>query len=250
MDIRFLGTGTSTGVPHIGCKCAVCTSSDKRDYRLRSSVLVSENGRNVLIDCGPDFRLQALEAHIKHLDAVLITHEHYDHMWGMDDLRTLGDNHVYAEDRVLAVLQKNMPYCFGENKYPGSPTLHLHSLLPFQTYLIAGIQVIPLRVMHARLPILGYRLNNVAYITDMKTMDEEVLKYLEGLDVLVINALRHTQHPSHICLEEACEWAKRIGAKKTYFTHCSHDIGQYEAVEKVLPENVYLAYDGLLLENI
>ena len=181
---------------------------------------------------------------------MLITHEHYDHMWGMDDLRTLGDNHVYAEDRVLAVLQKNMPYCFGENKYPGSPTLHLHSLLPFQTYLIAGIQVIPLRVMHARLPILGYRLNNVAYITDMKTMDEEVLKYLEGLDVLVINALRHTQHPSHICLEEACEWAKRIGAKKTYFTHCSHDIGQYEAVEKALPENVYLAYDGLLLENI
>lgn len=247
MNIRFLGTGTSTGVPHIGCDCAVCKSDDVRDCRLRASLLVTEQERKILIDCGPDFRQQALAADIRHLDAVLITHEHYDHMWGMDDLRTLGDSHIYAEDRVLTVLQGNMPYCFGENKYPGSPTLHLHTLLPFHTYDIAGIHVTPLRVMHASLPILGYRLNNVAYITDMKTMSEEVLEYLEELDVLVINALRHTQHPSHICLEEACEWANRIGAKRTYFTHCSHDMGLHAQVEKTLPKGMFLAYDGLVL---
>lgn len=250
MNIRFLGTGTSTGVPHIGCACPVCTSSDMKNQRLRTSALFTEGEQSVLIDCGPDFRQQALLAQITHLDAVLITHEHYDHMWGIDDLRTLGNNNIYAEKRVLDTLKKNMPYCFGENRYPGSPILQLHEVTPFQSFTLKSIEITPIRVMHARLPILGYRLNNCAYITDMKSMDEEVMQHLQGLDVLIINALRHTPHPSHINLDEACEWAQRIGASHTYLTHCSHDIGLYQDVEEHLPDNIHLAYDGLILTNI
>lgn len=249
MNIRFLGTGTSTGVPHIGCVCPVCVSSDARDHRLRSSVLITEGDLKVLIDCGPDFRQQALAAQITHLDAVLITHEHYDHMWGMDDLRTLGNNHIYAEQRVLQTLQNNMPYCFGENKYPGSPTLHLHQVEPFHTFRLHSIDITPIRVMHARLPILGYRLNNCAYITDMKSMPDEAYQHLSGLDVLIINALRHASHPSHITVEEACVVAQKIGARHTYFTHCSHDIGLHQKIEQALPHNIHLAYDGLVVTD-
>ena len=247
MNVRFLGTGTSTGVPHIGCECVVCKSSDIKDRRLRSSVLITENSHHVLIDCGPDFRQQALQTQLNSLDGVLLTHEHYDHMWGLDDLRVMGDTHIYAEDRVLRTLRANMPYCFGENKYPGSPTLHLHSVQPYQAFQIGGMKIIPLRVMHAKLPILGYRINDCAYITDMKSANDDLYEYLQGLDVLILNALRHSPHPSHIHVDEACEIAMRVGARRTYFTHCSHDIGLYKDMEKKLPSGVYLAYDGLEL---
>lgn len=249
MKITFLGTGTSTGNPEIGCTCEVCTSSDPRDWRLRASVLVETRGKRLLIDCGPDFRWQMLRSKCNHLDAVLLTHEHYDHVGGLDDLRPFGrekDVDIYAEANVAEAIRTRLPYVFKANKYPGVPNLVLHTvdLTPFEA---AGVPILPIRVMHAKLPILGFRIDNFAYLTDLKYLPEEELAKLEGLEVLVIDALRRGTHLSHEGLEEALENIARIQPKVAYLTHMSHRIGLHKVIEHQLPAGVHYAYDGLVL---
>jgi len=246
MNLLFLGTGTSTGVPLIGCQCSVCTSTNKKDNRLRASVLFTEGSTQILIDCGPDLRQQLLSNRLNHLTAILLTHEHYDHVSGLDDVRPLGEAQLYAEKKVLNIIRRNMPYCFGENKYPNVPRIHLHEI-DENAFYIDQLKVEPIRIMHAGLPILGYRIGNMAYLTDVKTIDDKAVEQLQNLDVLVLNALRIRPHIAHLSLNEALEVAARIGAKKTYFTHMSHDMGLHDAVNQLLPENIQLAYDGLII---
>ncbi|MBF0577088.1 MBL fold metallo-hydrolase [Dysgonomonas sp. GY617] len=251
MRVRFLGTGTSTGVPEIGCECDVCRSTDKRDNRLRASVIVYIEGKSILIDCGPDFREQMLGIAFLPIDALLITHEHYDHVGGIDDLRPFckfGDIEIYLEQYVSEALKSRIPYCFTEYKYPGIPIIALNeiSLEPFK---VAGkIEIIPIRLMHGTLPIVGYRIGNFAYLTDLKTIPEEEYHKLEGLDVLVINALRIREHISHQNLDQALEKIKRIAPKRTYLTHMNHHFGLHAEMEKILPENVFVSFDGLELD--
>ena len=246
MNLLFLGSGTSTGVPQIGCACRTCKSADSKDKRLRASVLITEGDTKILIDCGPDLRQQLLIHDINSVTAVLLTHDHYDHIGGLDDVRPLGDTQLYAEKRVLSVIQRNMPYCFADIKYPGVPIIHLHEINE-NIFFINNLKIEPIRIMHARLPILGFRVGKVAYLTDIKTISDRSIEKLQNLDVLVMNALRIKNHISHLSLSEAIEIAIKIGARKTYFTHMSHDIGLHEEINKTLPENIELAYDGLQL---
>jgi len=247
MKISILGSGTSTGIPQIGCGCKVCTSSDPKDNRLRASIMIEADGTKILVDCGPDLRQQLINHRITHLDGILITHEHFDHIGGLDDVRPLGDTHIYGEKNVLDVIKRNMPYSFVENKYPGVPQIHTHEIAT-ETFQIKGIEVIPIRIMHAQLPILGFRIGNFAYLTDVKTMDDSEIEKLKGLDLLIINALRIREHHSHLSLNESLELTHKIKAKATWFTHMSHDMGLHEEIEKTLPDNIHLAYDGLILE--
>ena len=247
MDILFLGTGTSTGVPEIGCMCEVCTSLDERDQRLRTSVLVKTEDKQILLDCGPDFRWQAIRCKVCRLDAVLISHEHYDQVGGLDDLRPFCRERgvdVYAEDNVAEAIETRIPYVFRAHKYPGVPNLELHRIgtVPF---VVAGIPVTPIRVMHGKLPILGYRIGNMAYLTDVKYLPEEEYAKLKGLDVLILTAFRQGSHPTHESLEEALSNIERIRPKEAYLIHMSHRIGLHAKVEKRLPPHVHLAYDGL-----
>lgn len=244
MEILFLGTGTSTGIPQIGCQCKVCTSTTLKDKRLRASVVFSEGNTRILIDCGPDLRQQLITHQVYRLSGILLTHEHYDHVGGLDDVRPLGEAHVYAEKKVLAVVLRNMPYCFAENKYPGVPKIQLHEINE-NSFQINSLTIQPIRIMHAKLPILGYRIGRAAYLTDVKTIDNKAIDLLQGLDTLVINALRIESHISHLSLKEALEIAEKIGASKTYFTHMSHDMGLHEEVNQHLPDHIQLAYDGL-----
>jgi|SRR5665647_945855 len=246
MKLLFLGTGTSTGIPVIGCKCNVCTSIDKKDNRLRASVLISDGLTKILIDCGPDLRQQLILYKVNELTGILLTHEHYDHVGGLDDVRPLGEAQLYAEKKVLNVIQRNMPYCFGENRYPNVPTIHLNEI-DENAFYIEHLRILPIRIMHEKLPILGFRIGNTAYLTDVKTMDDKAIEQLKGLDILVLNALRINKHISHLSLNEALELASEIGAKQTYFTHMSHDMGLHQEVNKMLPPNIQLAYDGLQL---
>ncbi len=246
MQLLFLGTGTSTGIPQIGCKCKVCTSTDKKDKRLRSSVLITEGDIKILIDCGPDLRQQLLENNVSGLTGILISHEHYDHIGGLDDVRPLGNAEVYAETRVLESIKRTMPYCFAENKYPGVPLINLHDI-DENEFFIENIKIKPIRIMHARLPILGFRIGNAAYLTDVKTIEDESVGLLQGLDVLIVNALRVNKHIAHLSLQEAIDLAEKIGAKETYFTHMSHDMGLHQEVNLLLPEHIQLAFDGLEL---
>lgn len=243
--LTFLGTGTSTGVPLIGCGCKVCRSADPRDRRLRCSSLIETQGKRILIDCGPDFRQQALRHNITGLDAVLITHNHFDHLYGLDDVRPLGNMPVYGDSVVLRTIHEFMPYCFGEHKYPGSATIELHELQPFKPFTVAGVEVLPLPVTHGRFNILGYRFGPLAYITDASFLSEETFEALRGVKTLVLNALRITPHPSHFSLEESIAAASRIAAKDTYFIHFSHDIGLQAETEPTLPEGMHMAYDNL-----
>jgi phosphoribosyl 1,2-cyclic phosphate phosphodiesterase len=246
MKLLFLGTGTSTGIPQIGCHCKVCTSKDIKDNRLRASVLITEGDTRILIDCGPDLRQQLIKFKIYNLSGIMLTHEHYDHLGGLDDVRPLGEAHVYAEKKVLSVIRRNMPYSFAENKYPGVPLIQLHEI-DESAFQLGSSKIQPIRVMHARLPILGFRIGKMAYLTDVKTIDDASIEQLRGLDILIINALRLQEHISHISLSEALEIAGRIGAKETYFTHMSHDMGLHEEVNKKLPKHINLSYDGLEL---
>ena len=247
LKISFLGTGTSTGIPQIACKCKVCQSTDKRDKRLRASVLIECGEEKILIDAGPDLRAQLLNAGVTKLSGVLLTHEHYDHVGGLDDIRPLGEIAVYAETRVLRHIRKVMPYCFAEKLYPGVPRIVLCPV-ELDAFKVGSVEVQPIRVFHAKLPVLGYRIANVAYITDLKSISDSSIKQLRGLDVLVLNALRIDQHIAHISLSEAIELAEKIGARCTYFTHFSHDLGLHADVQKMLPENMFLSWDGLMLE--
>ncbi len=247
MNIIFLGTGTSTGIPQIGCTCDTCLSGDTKDKRLRASVLITERESQILIDCGPDLRQQLLLNNVSQLSAVLLTHEHYDHIGGLDDVRPLGNTQLYGEKRVLDIIRRNMPYSFSENKYPGVPLIDLNEIGE-EEFLVNNIRIQPIRVMHANLPILGYRIGKFAYLTDVKTLSDKSIDQLQGLDTLVLTALRTQKHISHLSLDEALNIATKINARKTYFTHMSHDMGLHATINKLLPDNIELAYDGLQLK--
>lgn len=247
MTILFLGSGTSTGIPQIGCKCRVCQSTDTKDKRLRASVMLVEGDTKILIDCGPDLRQQLIANQVDQISGILLTHEHYDHIGGLDDVRPLGGVKVFGEKKVLGVIKRNMPYCFVEDKYPGVPLIKLIEI-DENAFEIQGLKIQPIRVMHYQLPILGYRIGNVAYLTDVKTIDDKAIQQLKNLDILILNALRIEKHMSHLSLNEALEVARIIGAKRTFFTHMSHDMGLHNEVNKLLPENIQLSYDGLKLQ--
>lgn len=252
MRLRILGSGTSTGVPEIGCTCPVCTSTDPRDNRLRASSLLHTDDTRILIDCGPDFREQMLRMpSFERIDGVLITHEHYDHVGGLDDLRPFcrfGEIPVYSDAYTAAHLQSRMPYCFVDKQYPGVPRIYLQEVKAGEPFYIKQTEVLPIRVMHGKLPILGYRIGGrLGYVTDMHTMPEESYEQLKDLDVLVMNALRPQPHPTHQSLSEALVAAERIGAKETYFIHMSHSAGLHAEISKQLPPHMHFAFDGLEL---
>ncbi|WP_407405518.1 MBL fold metallo-hydrolase [Sodaliphilus sp.] len=251
VEIEFLGTGTSTGVPVIRCQCEVCRSTDVRDKRFRSSVIVRTQGVNLLVDCGPDFRSQMLAVTNPEVDALLVTHIHYDHVGGLDDLRVFcgGGEHdmpVYARADVFEELKRHMDYCFVEHPYPGVPSFETH-VIDDKAFSVFGVEVTPIPVMHGKLPIVGYRIGDVAYVTDAKTIPQESINKLRGVKLLVINALRHTQHHSHMTLEESLSVIKGINPQQAYLTHVCHEIGVHAQVEKQLPAGVKLAYDGLVV---
>lgn len=253
MKVTFLGTGTSQGVPVIACECQVCSSLDKHDKRLRVSVLLEDKDRSIVIDSGPDFRYQMLRAGVKHLDAILFTHEHKDHVAGLDDVRAFNykqqaEIQVYAHKRVQDALKQEFHYIFSESKYPGIPRLELHEIKDHEPFQVSGIKIIPISVMHFKLPVFGFRIGDFSYITDAKTICEAERLKLSGSKVLVINALQKENHVSHLTFDEAIELAKAIGAEKTYLTHISHRLGTHREISEELPEGVFLAYDGLELE--
>lgn len=235
----------------MGCHCAVCTSTDPRDVRLRTSVLLEENGERILLDCGPDFRQQMLRIPFGKLDAVLVSHEHYDHVGGIDDLRpfcAFGSIPLYMEDYVAERIRTRLPYCFLENKYPGVPEIELHPVRLHETFAVRSFQITPVRVMHAALPILGFRINRMAYITDMKTIPDSELEYLQDLDLLIVNGLRYKEHYSHQTIADACAFAHKIGARRTWLVHMSHQVGLHADLQAKLPDSVFVAYDGLTIE--
>ena len=252
MRLTFLGTGTSVGVPTIGCTCKVCSSTDVHDKRLRASALVEAGGTRILIDCGPDFRQQMLGQEFKKIDAVLLTHVHYDHVGGIDDLRpfcVFGRIDVFSDLTTAERLRHSIPYCFGKNKYPGVPNISLNVIRPHQALRIGGIDVMPVQVMHDKLPILGYRFGDLLYITDMKSIADTGFGYIEGVKVLVVNALRFTpDHHSHLTVGQAVAFARKVGAEYTFFTHMGHDIGLHEDVNRMLPDGIKLAYDGQIFD--
>ncbi|HBG23786.1 MAG TPA: MBL fold metallo-hydrolase [Rikenellaceae bacterium] len=247
--LTFLGTGTSQGVPVIGCNCEVCKSEDSRDNRLRSSVIFEDNGSTLLIDAGPDFRQQLLRESISNMDAILLTHEHKDHTGGLDDIRAI--NHlkkrvvpVYCEKRVLESLKREYSYAFDGLKYPGAPVFDI-KIIGNSTFRINDTIITPIRVYHYKLPVLGFRIGNIAYITDANYIPEDEFDKLTGLDILVINTVRRERHISHFSLDEAIAIAKRTGAKMCYLTHLSHQIGKHSDLADSLPAGIMPAYDGL-----
>ncbi len=251
MKITFLGTGTSQGIPMIANNDPVCMSDNLKDKRLRSSVMISWDDNRYIIDCGPDFRQQMLRENIQAINGVLFTHEHSDHTAGIDDLRPytykMGEVPIYAQKRVLESLKVRFSYIFEtKNRYAGAPKLSAN-IIDSESFMLDGVKVTPLLVMHGNLPITGYRFDDIAYITDLKTMSNEEKKKLVNLDILIVNALRITEHPTHLNLEEALSFVDEIKPKRAYFTHISHKLGFHEEVEKILPENVFLSYDGLIL---
>lgn len=252
MKITFLGTGTSQGIPVIGSNHPVCLSEDPKDKRLRSAVHISVDGHSFVIDTGPDFRMQMLNAKIEHLDAVIFTHEHKDHTAGFDDIRPFNfkqniDMPVYATSRVIEALKRDYAYIFSENKYPGIPSVDLHEIQN-QPFEIDGVQFIPIEVMHMHLPVFGYRVGDFTYITDAKTITESEKEKIKGSKVLVLNALRIEEHYSHFNLKEALNLVEELQPERAYFTHISHLLGFHSKVSEQLPKNVFLAYDGLEIE--
>lgn len=271
MKLTFLGTGTSCGVPTIGCRCRTCTSTDAHDKRLRCSALLETERTRLLIDCGPDFRQQIMPQPFRRIDGILITHAHYDHMGGMDDIRPycqFGEINVYADPIARKGMLQMLPYCFAEHRYPGVPAIQLHEIHKHEPFQIGDFHIMPIEVMHHDLPILGYRIEEVGsqkseegpqpsslshhpclvYITDMKTISDTEMPFLEHVDTLVVNALRQTPHHSHQTLDEAVAFACRVGARQTWLIHSSHDIGLHAEVNASLPSNIQLAFDGQVLE--
>lgn len=253
MKVTFLGTGTSQGVPVIGCNCDACTSTDPRDNRFRTAVLVEVDHKTIVIDIGPDFRQQMLTARVTHLDAVLLTHEHNDHMIGADDLRPFNfrqrkDMPIFGEGRVLEEIKQRFKYAFLPHPYPGIPQFQLLPILPDEEFFVEGIRIVPIRLYHGSLPIFGFRIGDFCYLTDTKTIPSSEFKKLEGIDTLVLNALRKKQHHSHLTIEEAILLSQKINPRQTFFTHFSHDLGPVTTWEQELPETIYPAHDGLVIE--
>jgi len=261
LKLTFLGTGTSQGVPMIGCDCEVCRSADKHDKRLRSSAMIEyfrcrddqEPELRLIIDAGPDFRYQMLRENIKWIDAILLTHEHKDHIAGIDDVRAFNYFQqkavpVYASDRTAGIVSKDFDYAFEEHKYPGAPDIDLRIINPESSLRIKDRVIMPVNGMHYRLPVTGFRIGPLAYLTDFNNIPGTEIEKLKGVDILVINALRYEKHISHYTVDEAIETGRLIGAGNTYFTHMSHQIGLYRNIKDTLPEGFYFAYDGLKLE--
>lgn len=250
MKIYFLGTGTSQGIPVIGSNNAVCLSDDTRDKRLRVSVWIHDDENSIVIDCGPDFRQQMLSSKCSKIDGILFTHEHSDHTAGLDDIRPFnfkqGDIPIFGHKRVLENLKKRFDYIFEiENKYPGAPSVRVNEVVNNIPFLVGKTNVIPINAWHGNLQVFGYRIQNFAYLTDVKTIDFEEVTKLKGLKVLVINALREEPHHSHFSLQDALDFVTLVQPERAYFTHISHTLGFHEEVQKKLPHNVFLAYDNL-----
>ncbi len=257
MRLTFLGTGTSQGVPTIGCQCEVCRSTDRRDNRLRTSAMVETTGKRIIIDAGPDFRYQMLRAGVRHIDAILLTHEHKDHTGGIDDVRAFNFVDfpiihvvdIYATPKTAACVRKDFDYAFEANKYRGVPEIVLHEIDTSKPFEAAGLEILPVRGHHSdRFEVTGYRIGPLAYLTDFKTIDDAEVAKLEGVDTMVVNALRWKPHTSHFTVDEALALIRRVGPRAAYLTHMSHDIGLYERIADRLPAGVKFAYDTLGVE--
>ncbi len=251
MKVTFLGTGTSQGVPFIGCDCPVCTSTDKRDNRLRTSVWIETEDTSIVIDSGPDFRYQMLRAKVKKLDALVFSHGHKDHIAGMDDVRAYNYHQnkameVYASTETQEALKREFSYVFSGTQYPGIPVINLNTISN-KPFTINGLELIPIRTLHYKLEVFGFRIGNFTYITDANYIAPEELEKAKGSKVFVLNALRHDPHVSHFTLQEAIAVAKEVGAENTYFTHISHQLGLHTKVEENLPAGMHLSYDSLIL---
>ncbi|HIP37410.1 MAG TPA: MBL fold metallo-hydrolase [Crocinitomix sp.] len=253
MEITFLGTGTSQGVPVIACNCNVCLSNNTKDKRLRTSIMIAYNRKNIVIDTGPDFRQQMLRENVQHLDAILFTHEHKDHIAGLDDIRAF--NHltkknmpVYATQQVQEGLKKEFHYVFSDFQYPGIPKVDIKTIQHHQSFQLFDKTIIPIEVIHYKLPVTAYRIDNFTYITDANYISGTEKEKIKGTEVLVINALRKEKHLSHFTLKEAIEFIEEIKPKKAYLTHISHLLGKHNEISKELPKNVFLAYDGLKIK--
>jgi phosphoribosyl 1,2-cyclic phosphate phosphodiesterase len=253
IDATFLGTGTSQGVPVIACDCDVCSSNNEKDKRLRSSLLLKINGQNFVIDAGPDFRAQMLREQVNSLRAILLTHEHVDHVFGLDDIRSFNwvQKHpmdIYAEERVQEAIKTIFHYVFADFKYPGIPKMKLHKI-ENSSFKIEGVKFIPIRCYHHKLPVFGFRVGDLTYITDTNSIPDEELEKVKGTRILIINALRQEKHISHFNLEEALEVIQKINPEKAYLTHLSHAFGKHDDIQNELPENVFVGYDGLKIRT-
>ena len=250
LKLYFLGTGTSQGIPVIGSNHPVCLSSDVRDKRLRVSIWIEADNQSFVIDCGPDFRQQMLVSKCPKVDAILFTHEHADHTAGLDDIRPFnfrqGAIPIFAHQRVIENLEKRFDYIFAtENRYPGAPSVETNEVVKNHSFTIGKQTIIPIDAMHGDLQVFGYRINDFAYMTDVKTIEDSEIEKLQGLKVLVINALKEDSHPTHFNLEEALSFINTVKPEKAYLTHISHHFGFHEEIQKLLPENVFVAYDNL-----
>ena len=249
MKITFLGTGKSQGVPVIECKCEVCWSKNPKDKRLRTSILIEDKGKVIVIDTGPDFRQQMLRANVQQLDAVVFTHEHKDHVAGLDDVRAFNfkqqkDMEVFATEQVQTALKREFYYAFTEKKYPGVPNINLNSITN-KSFKVGGVELTPIDVWHYKMPVKAFRVGNFTYITDANRIEENELEKIRGSEVIVINALRKEAHISHFTLDEAMELLKELKPKKAYLTHISHLLGKHDEVQKELPDFIEIAWDGL-----
>jgi len=249
VKVTFLGTGTSSGIPLIACKCEVCLSNDSKDKRLRTSILIEIDSKTFVIDTGPDFRQQMLRENVQNLDAVIFTHEHKDHTAGFDDIRAYNFIHkkkieVYGSENVQNAIKKEYSYIFSDSKYPGIPEINLH-LIQNKIFQIEGVSFTPIEVLHHQMQVLGFRIKDFTYITDANYISEIEKEKIKGSKVLVLNALRHEKHISHFTFEEAIELVNELKPQTTYFTHISHQLGLHKKVQEMLPSNIHLAYDGL-----